>query len=260
VRTTTARRIASAFFLWILLLTPALLRAEEPSEKVILGRILEKAEANDKLLDKYGSSEEAKERELDADGKVKDEETKTYRTIWIERKPYQQLVLVDGSPLNSKQRSEEEKRRAKFVEAIHKNKPSEDEIRLSSEDLFAKYDFTMLPPDELGRYVFAFAPKKNVKLHERNRAEKVVNHLAGKFWADENFNFVRAEAALQEKVTFGLGLLASLNRLELLFTQQAYDGVFLPVDFRLKVEARLLLFKTVRQEVISHSFDYFKAP
>src|SRR3990172_2122923 len=128
---------------------------EQPSSADdLLNRIIEKAKQNDEWVKSYGSFQETILKRLESDGKLKSQETRTYRTIWIQDTPYQDLIQVDGKDLSESHKKEEAKRKSKFIESLRKKKEdSGEKEEFSWEELRAKYEFALLPPDELGHYV-----------------------------------------------------------------------------------------------------------
>jgi hypothetical protein len=223
----------------------------------LLDKIVEQARKNDDLLKSYGSFQETVTKKVEEDGKVKSQQTRTYRTVWIEDSPYEELVQVDGKPPDSKQKKEEAKRRSKFVDSLHhKNKDSGEKEEFTWEDLRAKYYFALLPSDQIAKYVFAFEPKKQ-KLPERSRAEKVLNHVKGMVWVDDQYNIVRVNANLKDPLRFGLGILARVDEFKMDYHQEKFQTVWVPSSLSFQFEARLALLKNERQNVVIRFYDFY---
>jgi len=223
----------------------------------ILKEAVAKAKKSEEIADRVGFYQDVITRELNDDGKVTDQETRTFRTIWIEDTPYPELMLVDGKQPNDKQKNEEAKRRKKFTESLHDNKKDEDEAQgsFSWEELSQKYKFTLLPSEAEAFYVMSFAPLSD-DLQERNRVERVINHLRGKIWLDENYNLLKAEAELTEPVKYGYGILGKIDELMLNYAQQKYEDLFVPISFHVKFKARILV-KGQQKEIDSKFYDMF---
>lgn len=227
----------------------------------LVARIVQQAIENDRNSDDYGFYEKAVTRELDSNGKLKKEETRTYQTVWIEGKPYSELVKVNDRPPDGSRKKEETKRRQEFIKALHGKKKAEDtdSIEVKWEDLSRKYDFTLLPSDGVSFYLLRFQPRKG-KLPERNKVEKVFNNLEGEIRADENYNLIGVKTNLVRSVKFGLGIFAKIDTIDISYSQKSFEQVCLPESFTMKFKARIALFKTENQEVNITFSDYFHRP
>jgi hypothetical protein len=243
----------------LLLLVPVFAYAQSTqTPQQILKKALDNAKKSEEIANRIGFYQDVITRELDDDGKVTDQETRTFRTSWIDDTPYPELLLVDGKPPNNKQKDEEAKRRKKFVESLHENKKDDDEAQGSFtwEELSQKYKFTLLPSEPDAFYVMTFTPL-NDDMQERNRVERVVNHLHGKIWLDENCNLLKAQAELTEPVKYGFGILGKIDELMLTYAQQKYEDLFVPVAFHAKFKARILV-KNQQKEIDGKFYDLFQ--
>lgn len=249
-------RIAALFLLFSALAYAQ--PAQTPEQ--ILKQALDKAKKSEEITDRIGFYQDVITRELDDDGKVTDQETRTFRTTWIDNTVYPELLLVNGKAPNDKQKNEEAKRRKKFVQSLHDNKKDDDEAQGSFtwEELSQKYKFTLLPSEPEAFYVMSFAPL-NDDMQERNRVERVINHLRGKIWLDENCNLLKAEAELTEPVKYGFGILGKIDELLVNYAQQKYEDLFVPVTFHVKFKARILV-KGQQKEIDSKFYDMFQRP
>jgi hypothetical protein len=164
---------------------------------------------------------------------------------------------VNGKELDSDQQSEEAKRKKDFVKENKEKKKTLREI-LSWNDAFKKYDFQFLPPEDGIKYLISFKPKSE-KLKERNVYEKILNHLFGKAWIDEQFNLIKAEAWLTESLRFGFGIFGKLDNIHFIYTQNNFEEVWLPTAFHLKYKARRFLFKD-NQEINTRFYDFYPRP
>jgi hypothetical protein len=230
------------------------------SDCEVLQRIFEAAKKNERLTETYGFWEENTTKKLSDEGSVKKQERRKYRTIWIENQPYAELVEIDGKPLTKKQTEEEHDRQEKYAKSLHQHKEKDsDDVDLTWEDLYEKYDFTALPSEENAAYVFSFRPKTG-KQKERNRVEKIFNHLSGKLWADQNFNLMKAEAQLETPVTFGWGILARVDRLQMQYFQKPFHDVWLPTSLHIAFKAKIALLRMEKQEIDSRFYNPFLRP
>ena len=221
----------------------------------IVERMALRAEEMDLAAKEWGYWQESVQKKLDSKNRIKEEEKKLRKTIWLEGKPYMELVKINDKDPDAGKQKEEAERKAKFLKSLHENNKKEESVTWN--DLYSKYDFQLLPADPIGRYVFSFKPKPG-KLRERSRSEKVLNHVQGTLWADEEFNIVRAEAKLQDNVRFALGILGNLEKLELKFEQQDFQNISVPSTFYVHFKARLALLKTEERQIQATYKDFFR--
>lgn len=228
----------------------------------ILKSIAKKIEKNNELLDNYDFYQDQEVKDLDDDGKVKKVKTQTYRTKRLLDHRYYELVKVDGKVLNDKEKKDEAKRRGKFIKEIQKkgqaSEDEGDEDDFTLEDLIEKYDFSQLPTEGDAVYVISFKPKSG-ELKERNRTERIMNHLEGRVWIAADYNVMRADARLMEPVKYGLGILANVQNVELKYQQTRFDGIWVPDIFALQYKARVVVKDQIKQ-VHSRYFNLTKRP
>jgi hypothetical protein len=229
--------------------------SETLSQTEILRKIVERAKQNEGLADDIGYQQVTTDRKM-KEGKISEQKVRLHRIIWLEGKPYLELVQVNGKEPDEKEKKEEKKKKAKFIKSL-REKPKKDSEDITWEDLYAKYDFQRLQQDSTGVYVFSFRPKTG-KLTERSKIEKVLNHVIGTFWADENFNIVRAEARLLDDVKFGLGILGILEKLEMKYEQQNYENILVPAYAYIHFKARVALVKLEERNIEATFTDFFK--
>jgi hypothetical protein len=228
----------------------------------IIKSIAKKIEKNNELLQDYDFYQDQEVKELDDDGSVKKVKTQTYRTILLLDHRYYELIKVDGKDLNDKDKKAEAKRRGKFIKEIQKNgKPDdeeEDEDDFTLEDLIEKYDFSQSPAEGEALYVISFKPKSG-ELKERNRTERIMNHLEGRVWIATDYNVMRADARLREPVKYGLGILANVQSLDVKYQQTRFAGIWVPEKFELQYKARVVVKDQIKQ-VHSRYFNLTKRP
>jgi hypothetical protein len=226
----------------------------------VLKSIAKKIEKNIELIENYDFYQDQEVKELDDDGSVKKVKKKTYRTILLLDHRYYELIKVDGKDLNDKEKKDEAKRRGKFIKEIQKkgkaSEEEEDEDDFTLADLIEKYDFSQLPAEGDAVYVISFKPKTG-ELKERNRTERILNHLEGKAWITADYNLMRADARLMEPVKYGLGILANVQNVDLKYLQTKFDGILVPETFALQYKARVVVKDQIKQ-VNSRYFNLTK--
>lgn len=247
-------------FTLLLFLPLSCLAEERLTDEQILKRIFDRVDENEKRIDQFGFYQETLNKELTEDGSVKQEEKRIFRTTWIGNQRYGELIEIDGKSLDAAQRKEEQKRREKFLrETKDKRKEIKKDVEIAWKGLYDRYEFVRRPAEHGAFYVYSFH-SKDKKLSERNRMEKVLNHVDGILRADENFNLLWVRAILKESIKFGLGIIAKLDTLELEYSLQQHENVWLPASIRFKFDARVALVHWERQESVNRFYDIFSRP
>jgi hypothetical protein len=244
-----------ALFVWIT--GASFSYSESLSQTEILKKIVERAKQNEELADEVGYHQLTTDRKI-KEGQVSEQEIRLHRITWVENKQYLELLQVDGKEPDRKEKKEEKKKKEKFIKSL-REKPKKDPDDITWDDLYAKYDFQRLQADSTAPYVFSFRPKAG-KLTERSKIEKILNHILGTFWADENFNIVRAEARLLDDVKFGLGILGILEKLEMKSEQQNYENILVPSYAYIHYKARVALVKLEERNIEATFSDFFRRP
>jgi hypothetical protein len=226
----------------------------------LLKKILNRAKENSEKSLEFGFYQITNTKKMN-DGKLASEEVKEYKLIWLNGQPYLELIKKDGKDLDKSEKKKEQDRKAKFVKTLNKKDDDDDEDGddITLDDLYVKYDFQELPADNIGQYVFSFKPKSD-KLVERSRIERVVNHVAGKFWADHDFQIVRAEATLMDNVKFGLGIIGNIQTLQAEYEQTPYQGVLMPAKFMIHFKATFAMIKTEERQIQATYTKYYRRP
>jgi hypothetical protein len=227
---------------------------EVPPTQELISKIIKQGQENYKLSQNYGSYKRVVVKKFSKDGKVKKEETKLYRTTWIEGHAYGELIRINDKELTKKEKEKEAKRSSAI-----RTQDLKEILEYTSKDLYQKYDFTILPPDQDARYILSFKPKKK-KLRQRSRMEKILNNMSGKVWVDADYNLLRVEARLTDSVSFGLGLFAKIENIELEYAQQKYEQAWIPSSLFLRFKARVAVVKREIQEVSTTFYDIFGRP
>ena len=93
--------------------------AEESfSAQEIVERMADQADEMERVAQDWGYWRESLEKKLDGKNHVVEEKKKLRRTIWLEGKPYLELVKVNDKDLNTDGLKEEAKEKAKFLKEV----------------------------------------------------------------------------------------------------------------------------------------------
>lgn len=242
------------------------LLAGTPEEhRQIMRRSAELLRNDDKNLDRFLYLRRRQVRELDSDGKEKSRTSTTFR-----REPFDGLVITkvvakNDQPLSAQELKEQDEKirtnatafKRKMEEAKGKS-PQSDKRHESDEDMMIRempeaLDYKLVGTEiKRGRetLVFEFAPKPGYQ--PKNFKMKFFEKLKGKIWVDKATNeMAAADAEIFDTLSFGFGILGKmqkgtrfqLNRIE------AAPGVWITDSFRARFGARIMLVKSMFQEV-----------
>ena len=249
------------FALLLLLLSLAIPAIGQAGTKEVVAGMVEQVKKSVETDDDYGFKQELVVTKL-KDGKVDQKESRIYKTTWIDGHPYSELILINNQRLTPKQKSDEIQRKQTFVKCLKKG---EDRDSLIGDlkavrwwEIADKYDFTMLEASEDAAFVLAFRHKQD-PLQERNRVEKILNHLAGKIWLDADYNVLKAETWLNEPVKFAWGIF-KLDEMKAFFKQREMGEGYLPSALHLVFKAHAGFFRKEHQDITAQWIDVFQKP
>lgn len=222
----------------------------DPSTESLVKQLVQKVKREADQIAAYGFIQTVVTSKLNGEGGVDQRDHRTYRTLWLEDQSYNELFQINGKPLCLKERQEELKRFGEFVTSVRGGKKScgiQQELKsIPWWEVPEKYDFTQRPAEGTAKIVLSFRPKQG-RLPERCRFERVLNHLEGTVWLNEDLDVLRVDARLTEPVRFGLGIVAKVEDARINYRQQSYDGVWLPDSLSVAWTARIAMFSHQRR-------------
>ena len=232
------------------------------------------------LLSQYTYTARTTERELDAKGNTKKTDVEVYEVYpsLEEGETHERLIERNGKPVDPKELAkkdrEHEKKAAERARKLEREGTSEREKRLAKEaeerrkedeaidEMFRLYQIEMLGREELEEHstiVLRFAPRPDFQT--RTDSGKILKKLAGRAWINESdHELIRIEAELIDNLSFGMGVLARLNKgAKAYFQRRRVNGeIWLPAEARFTGTGRLLLLKGLRVDQSMEFSDYRK--
>ncbi|MBL8148724.1 MAG: hypothetical protein JNN15_02225 [Blastocatellia bacterium] len=210
----------------------------------------------------------------DGKGEIKETETNVYDVIPVSREFVEKLVIKNGKELSESERKKEDKRVEKEIAEIRKEqqkrennqkkkkKDDDDDERVNILAILQTSEVTSVRRENFRDHeviAFDFEPRKSFK--PKNRAENIINKLAGTFFVDEQAKqIVRLEAKFLDSFKIGGGLLASISpNTAFVFEQEKIrDEIWLPSYAEINISAKALLFVKFNQDTIFKYSDYKK--
>ena len=251
-----------------LLLSPLASQAEQtPAADEVIRRAVEQAKRADEqdIEARYAFRQQIVTEKLDGKGNVKTRELRLYEVIPIEGLQYRRLLEKDEKPLAGedvkKEQEREKKFRAEIAEIKQRRKQNPDRV-LFNEELVSRYRWELAGEEVVNNrpaFVLTFAPRSK-DLPAKRRMDRVLNKLAGKLWVDKaEYEPVKAEARLLERVTMWGGLIASISEFTLTFEQTKVDeGAWLPSRMSQYIKGRFF-FNSIHQRSQQQASDFQKA-
>ncbi len=250
------------------LLSPLADQAEQtPAADEIIRRAVERAKRveEEEVEAGYAFRQHVVTEKLDANGNVKSRDLRLYEAIPIEGLHYARLLEKDGQPLAGeevkKEQEREKKFRAEIAEIRQRRKQNPDRVRFN-EELVSRYRWELASEEVVNdrpTFVLSFEPKSK-DLPVKRRIDRMLNKMAGKLWVDkQEYEVVKVEARLLERVTMWGGLIASISDFTLTFEQtRVDDGVWLPYRLSQYIKGRFF-FSSIHQRSQQQASDFQKA-
>jgi hypothetical protein len=132
------------------------------------------------------------------------------------------------------------------------------------DELFLLYDIKMLYREVIGgrpAITFSVAPRSGYQ--PRQPDAQLAKHFAGRIWIDEvDHQLVRIEMEALENVSYGLGIVARLNKGSRAEFERSRleDGTWLPVRSHIIAGGRVLLVKRIAFDQVSEYRNYKPQP
>ena len=226
------------------------------------------------LLSQYTFTEKVSVRTLSNNGTTKKTEERIYEVYPSveEELTYRKLVSRDGKPLSAeeleKQEREQDKKldryRRRMGQAESEGQDNLKEARREEErvldEILDIYDVAILGRSlevQHSAIILSFQPRRDYR--PRTKGGRILAKVGGKAWvSEEDLQLIRVEAQLVDSISFGLGLLARLDRgaTAVFERRKVNNEIWLPASARFSGTGRLFLFKGLNLDLQSDYSDY----
>ncbi|MDA1092914.1 MAG: hypothetical protein O3A25_06565 [Acidobacteria bacterium] len=186
---------------------------QEPERGPTAGDILDRALARAARQDTAGTELDFESvlistiDSLDGDGAPTKTETARYRRYPLEGLLFDELIEIDGRPLDADEIRDEANRQAKFVREAQEHaargetyEPDERAVRFDAE-LMERYTTTLVGTDVVGDHacwVLAFEPRDG-SLPDTRQMDKALNRSTGRLWiAQDDYGLARISFQMQQ--------------------------------------------------------------
>jgi len=226
----------------------------------------------------YMFIEKRTEQKLDGSGRVNDESVKTFEVYpgLPGEDRYRRLIAEGGKPVSPRKLADQDRERQENVESYarkiskeaarreeaEKRDKERRETREAVDDLFRIYDIKMLRREAIDGHdtiVATLTPKVGVK--PQTDSGKIMQKFKATAWVSESdYELVRAELEAIDTLSFGLGLLARVQKGTVASYQRrkVNNEIWLPERVTWMASARVLLLKTLRRRGVAEFSGYRK--
>jgi hypothetical protein len=224
-------------------------------------------QADQQTLEKakdYTYEETAIERDLDASGRVKSTDSKTFDVLILYGRPFRKLIAKNGRPLPRQDQAREDARLQKAMDERKREsegqiakrqrerEKEQSEFRKVAAEIPVACKLTLAGEEQIsGRpaYVIQVEPKTGFK--PATSQARFLSKMRGKLWIDKSdYHWAKVEAEPTDTISFGLVIarLSPGTRIEI-EQVRINDEIWAPSRIKVKLDARLALLKKYRKEI-----------
>jgi hypothetical protein len=245
-------------------LAPAQKATEPPLPDIrqLMNEVQDHQKQLEKVRENYTYTSMQTTQDIDSNGQVKKSETEEAEDFFVNGHVIERTVKKNGQPLNDHDAQKETERVTKLVEKAQKTPPEQalEGPTISVSRVLELMDVRN-PRRENWRgrpsIVFDFAGRKDVKTH--GLAEDASKKLEGTLWVDEaDREVAHMEVQFDDNFRVVGGLFANIQKgSNFRFDQAPINGeLWLPIGAEGTMQARLLLFKNLRQHFMERDYDF----
>ena len=250
-----------------LLLFAPLLLAETPQPPLpdihqLLAQVQQHQKQVESMRENYTYDSVQTRQNVDASGQVKKTEIEEREQFYVNGHLISRLVKKDGVTLNG---DAEKKEDARVMDLVAKAQKTPPEQRLQGPSITVSRILELMdlrsPRREMYRgrptIVFDFVGRRDAKTH--GMMEDASKKLQGTVYIDEaDLQVAHLEVRVDDNLKFGGGLLASLEKGSTFRFDQApvEGGLWLPTGSEANMQAKLFLFKNLREHLTQRDFGF----
>ena len=246
-----------------------------PPEQIraLLLRAQDKDLENDKRLRDYTYIERQEEHKLDPHGNVAKTEIRSSEILEIYGEQVEKLIAKDDKPLSAAESKKEDDKIQKIIDK-RKNESEEDRHKRREKQEKSREDDRKFVLEVADAFTFRLVGSETIDGHDawvlegeprpgyepRRREAKMLTKVRGRVWIDKaETQWVKLDITTVDTITFGL-FLARIHRGTRIVVDltEVNQEVWLPKHVELKLDAKLALLKTYREDVEQTFRDYKK--
>ncbi|MFZ0039333.1 MAG: hypothetical protein WAK91_18045 [Candidatus Acidiferrales bacterium] len=242
--------------------------------KELVRRASENEFQNERVQKYYTYVQREETRKLDSDGKVKSTESETSDVMVLYGEGVNRLIARDDKPLSAEDSAKVEAKIDKFMRERKNETPEEKQKRLADQEkdrekertyvgeISEAYNFHLDGIENVnGRDTYVISAEPRPDYHAQSRAARaLLPAFHFKVWIDKaDCQWVKLDAEALDNASYGLFLLRLHKGTRAHLEQvRVNDEVWLPAKVYVKLDARVVLFKSYLEEIDINYKDYKK--
>jgi hypothetical protein len=228
---------------------------------------------NEKTANSYTYVQRSETKKIDGDGKVTSTESETSEVMVLYGEHVERLIAKNDQPLSPKDAAKVEEKINKFM-ADRKNETEEQrKKRLADKqkddaqekayvaEIADAYNFTLDGIEKInGRDAYKISAEPRPGFEPKSRVAKFLPKFHFKIWIDtQDRQWVKLDAEALGDASYGLFLFRIHKNSRFILEQtRVNDEVWLPLHIHGRIDARVLVFKSLNQELDFTYRDYKK--
>jgi hypothetical protein len=237
-------------------------QAPLPDIRQLMREVQEHQKKLDQIRENYTYTSYQVVQDIDANGQVTKTESSEYEDFFVSGHVIERKVKSNDKPLDEHEQQKETERVTKLVEKAEKT-PRGQALEGPSISISRVLEIMDVSNERRELYrndptiVFDFVGRKDVKTH--GLAEDASKKLQGTLWINEaDRQVAHLEVRFDDNFRMVGGILATVQKgSSFRFDQSKVNGeIWLPTGAEGTVQARLLLFKNLRQHFRERDYDY----
>ncbi len=237
-------------------------QAPLPDIRQLMREVQEHQKHLDQIRENYTYTSYQVVQDIDADGQVKKTESSEYEAFFVSGHVIERKVKSNDKPLSEHDQEKETERVTKLAEKAQKT-PRGQSLEGPSISIGRVLEIMDVSNERRELYrndptiVFDFVGRKDAKTH--GMAEDASKKLQGTVWINEaDRQVAHLEVRFNDNFRMVGGILATVQKgSSFRFDQSKVNGeIWLPTGAEGTVQARLLMFKNLRQHFRERDYDY----
>lgn len=229
--------------------------------------------ANEKIANSYTYVQRSETKKLDGDGKVTSTESETSEVMVLYGEHVERLIAKNDQPLSDKEKAKVEDKINRFMDERKNETQEQRQKRLASRqkeeeqdksyvaEIADAYNFTLDGIDKInGRDAYKISAEPRPGFEPKSRFSRFLPKFHFQVWIDkEDRQWVKLDAEALGDVSYGVFLVRIHKNSHFSLEQtRVNDEVWLPREVQGRIDARILIFKGLNEELDFTYRDYKK--
>jgi hypothetical protein len=241
--------------------SPQAAEAPLPAIPQLMKEVQEHQKQLDKVRENYTYTSLLTIEEIDANGQVKNTETKEFEVFFVHSRRIRRLVKKNGKPLDEQEQQKETERITRVVEKAEN--PDQEKANSNHIGVSRLLELMDVRNERRESYrgrpaiVFDFVGRKDAQTH--GMAEDSSKKVQGTIWGDEaDRQVAHLDVVFNDNFHIAGGLAASIQKgTNFHYDQAKVNGeIWLPTGSEETMLARVLMVKGFRQHVTERDYDF----